>query len=238
MKLTIFNGSPRGVNSSSKLLADHFLKGFGDMETHEVKVEYLTKTRNLEQQLALFEQSDEVIFIFPLYFDSLPYCGKNFFESLAPYIGKKNLPAMGFFVHSGFPEANQSRLAEKYLEKLTSRLGAKYLGTVIKGNTEGFTKIKHRHSVKKVLKMFEKLGAHYSKTGKFDKEIVKKFAMPEKIPAAARLVMKLLSKIRVLDHYWCKQLKKNKAYKERYNRPFLDKKQELIWEKIKEKEME
>ena len=45
MSLVIFNGSPRGTGSNSKLMADSFLKGFAAESNEESKVFYLIKKK-------------------------------------------------------------------------------------------------------------------------------------------------------------------------------------------------
>ena len=69
MSLVIFNGSPRGTGSNSKLMADSFLKGFAAESSEESKVFYLIKKKDLELHKEEFKNAEKVIFIFPLYTD-------------------------------------------------------------------------------------------------------------------------------------------------------------------------
>jgi hypothetical protein len=127
---------------------------------------------------------------------------------------------MGFLVQSGFPEAHHSRFVEKYLEKLTARLGGNYLGTVVKGGVEGI-QIKPPSMTKKLFNAFYQLGYHFSKTGTFHREIMHSLAKPEHLNAFARFFYKLLALTGLTNYYWNSQLKKNHAYNQRFNKPYL-----------------
>ena len=136
MKLALFNGSPRYKKSNSKILLEHFLKGYNRINPEQVPVHYLARYKEEETYRIAFQQADAVLIIFPLYTDSMPGIVKQFFESLVAseiQPGKK----IGFIVQSGFPEAVHSIYVERYLKKLTQRLKGEYLGTVIKGGVEG-----------------------------------------------------------------------------------------------------
>jgi len=88
MKLTVFNGSPRGKGSSTRVLLEHFLHGF------------MTAGGNTN--------------------------------------------------------------VEKYLEKLASRLGCRYVGTVIKGGCEGI-RTRPARRTRKLFESFYQLGQVYLK---------------------------------------------------------------------------
>ena len=86
MSLIIFNGSPRGRQSNSGLIAESFLNGFKSKNEEETEFFYLSETKNVNRNKEIFsyENSDKIIFVFPLYTDAMPGLVKEFFESLEP----------------------------------------------------------------------------------------------------------------------------------------------------------
>jgi NAD(P)H-dependent FMN reductase len=221
MRLTIFNGSPRGQASNSKILLEQFLKGFQENNENSYEIAYLNRTGDQEKFTELFRQAEIVLLVFPLYTDAMPGIVKLFIESLAPFCGRSNNPPVGFIVHSGFPETVHSRAVEKYLEKLARRLGCPYLGTVIKGGTEGI-QIQPPAMTRKLFAAFYQLGHSFAKTGQFDGQIMHQLAKRERFPLLVRLLFTLLSWIGVTNMYWNMQLKKNGAYQQRFARPYRD----------------
>ncbi|MCX6582455.1 MAG: NAD(P)H-dependent oxidoreductase [Candidatus Aminicenantes bacterium] len=225
MKLTIFNGSPRGKGSNTKILMDHFCKGFNAaaevnaVENNlKVNVAYLVHTDKMEELLELFEEADKVILAFPLYTDCVPGIVKYFIEQLEPLCGRENNPDMGFVVQSGFPEAVHSRAVEKFLEKLTRRLGCKYLGTVIKGGVEGI-QVQPPRMTRELFDSFYRLGVHFGKTGAFDETIIRELAKWERLPGWRLVLYKFAAFTGIANFYWNSQLKKNNAYAESFAKP-------------------
>lgn len=219
MQLTIFNGSPRGKKSNTTILMDHFVQGMNASSDHDISISYLIHTQEVGQQVELFKKSDYVIIAFPLYTDAMPAIVKNFIEKLQPFCGQENNPGLGFVVQSGFPEPIHSRAVEKYLEKLTLRLGSEYIGTIVKGGVEGI-QMMPASMTKKLFKNFYKLGVGFEKTLKFDPVILKKITPREKMSFSRLLVFKMMSKIGLGDFYWNSQLKKNGVFEQRFARPF------------------
>jgi NAD(P)H-dependent FMN reductase len=219
MKLTLFNGSPRGKGSNTKLLLEHFTRGFLETEENKVELGYLVKVDEMEELVEMFQDAERVILAFPLYTDAMPGIVKHFIENLEPLCGMKNNPEIGFIVQSGFPEAHHSRFVEKYLEKLAERLKCRYLGTVVRGGVEGI-KIQPPRMTKNLFDSFYGLGLHFGKTGAFDEEIVHSLARMENMSAFRRFIFKILGFTGLTNFYWNMQLKKNNAYANRFDRPF------------------
>ena len=220
MKLTIFNGSPKGKKSNTEILMNHFIRGFTAAGENQANIAYLVHMKKIDEHVNMFAEAQQVILAFPLYTDAMPGIVKHFIEQLEPLCGKKNNFDMGFLVQSGFPEAHHSRFVEKYLEKLTVRLGGNYLGTVIKGGVEGI-QIKPPSMTKKLFNAFYRLGYHFGKTGTFHREIMQSLAKPEHLHVFARFLYKLLALTGLTNFYWNSQLKKNRAYDQRFNKPYL-----------------
>ena len=126
MKLTVFNGSPRGKKSNTTLLLEHVLKGFMETEGNSYELEYIVN-KDVEELVEMFRKASDIILAFPLYTDCMPGIVKSFIDSLKPLCGKQDNPSIGFIVQGGFPEAYHSRFVERYLEKLAKRLNCQYV---------------------------------------------------------------------------------------------------------------
>jgi len=219
MKLTLFNGSPRGKGSNTKILLDHFQSGL--LEENDIACEtcYLNLTNRAEEYAEKFRSSDDVIIAFPLYTDSMPGIVKHFIEKLQPYCGDEGNPRLGIIIQSGFPEPTHSRHVQKYMEKLAERLGCEHTGTVIRGGVEGI-QMRPKWMTSKLYKMFHDLGVEYAKQGRFDQELIKKLAPFERMSSSRLVIFKFMKKIGISNFYWDLLLKKNNAYEKRFAKPF------------------
>jgi len=219
MKLTIFNGSPRGQESNTKILLDSFLEGFESPE-NEYKIFYLIENEIIKN-VNRFINSPNVILAFPLYTDAMPGIVKDFIEKLG--VNKKETvnASVGFMVQSGFPEAYHSRCVERYLIKLSRRMHWNYQGTLVKGGVEG---IKNRPGWmnRKLFKNLERMGEIYSQDRRFDPGTIKNLAPSERFSPVKLIFVKFLMKTGLLDSFWNQQLKKNQAYEKRFARPYKE----------------
>jgi len=221
MRLTIFNGSPRGIGSNTRILLTHFLNGFMSFNDNQHEIYYLSQLDDLARQVDAFKNAEQVILAFPLYTDAMPGIVKNFIESLEPFCGREENPRLGFIVQSGFPEPIHTLYLEKYLAKLAQRLGCNYIGTVRKGGQEGI-KDQPAWMTKKVFQSFFQLGIAYTLTGRFDEKIIQKFTQPERMSRFKIGVYKFLQKIGIINFYWDNQLKKNNVFEKRFAQSFSE----------------
>ena len=99
---------------------------------------------------------------------------------MEPFCDKKGSPDIGFIVQSGFPESAHSRYVARYLEKLAERLGCVCKGIVVRGGVEGIQG-QPALMTRKLFKSFYQLGKFFGHTRKFDDEIVRRLAKPEKL---------------------------------------------------------
>jgi len=215
MKLTVFNGSPRGKNSNTGILLEHFLKGFMTTEGNTYESAYLVCVKESADFLKLFQEAEQVLLAFPLYTDAMPAIVKTFIESLEPLCGGKGNPDIGFIVQGGLPEATHSRYVERYLDKLSARLGCKYKGTVTRGGVEG---VQGQPSLmtRKLFKSFYELGKAFGQTGEFDEQMIRNLAQPERLSRFRFWIFRLAG-----HHlYWNPMLKKNKAFEKRFAKPY------------------
>jgi hypothetical protein len=221
MQLTVYNGSPRGQKSNTKLLLDRFLSGFEGRGGKTHRLHYLVRRNERGRQVEDFAQAPgPVLLAFPLYTDCMPGLVKDFIEDLRPLCGQKGLPPAMFLVQSGFPEARHSRFVERYLKKLTRRLGCGYLGTMVRGGVEGI-RVMPAMMTRKLYGLMENLGAALADTGKLDPQLLRKLATPETLTPARRWMYEKLL-YRMTNAYWNNMLKKNNALHRREDRPFAE----------------
>lgn len=240
MRLTVINGSPRGINSNSKTLLDVFLKGFSKVEGNTYELVYLKKISDFDQLSKHLQDAENVIIAFPLYFDSMPAMVKEFFESLGKNNKQPNNKRIGFIVQSGFPEPNHFKCLERYLNKYTSSMRSSYIGTVIRGSGEGI-RIMHTiekpvHKIihfigrntnlggvgyflnnKRTLNQFYQLGLYFGQTGEFNKLIVEKLAKPYTLSKIGFFLFALISK----NLYFNVLLKNNNALDQSFSQPLI-----------------
>ena len=219
MKLTVYNGSPRGTNSNTKLLLEQFLRGFCETPGNEYELIYLNHVDKQEEFVEKFGSAESVLLACPVYTDAMPAVVKTFIESLAPLRKRESNPGIGFILQSGFAEAIHSRALEKYMIKLAKRLGCPLYGTTVRGGIEGIQSMPS-YMTKKVFNLYYKLGKHFGVTGRFSPEIVRKISGREQFSNTAKITVKIMSVLKLSDIYWNNQLKKNSAYEKRYDRPY------------------
>jgi len=240
MKLTVFNGSPRGKESNTGTLLEHFLKGFIETQGNIYELAYLIRVKERNKFVELFREAEQVLVVFPLSNDAMPSIVKGFIESLEPLCKRADNPAIGFIVQSGLPEPIHSRYVERYLEKLAVRLGCRYQGTVIKGGVEAiripplldkkihkwicqigqvtdFAGVGHFIDTEKLYRTFYGLGRTFGKVGEFDREIVTKLARPEKLTRFGFWVFQTV----VHNLYFNLLLKRNNAFAKKSDRPYV-----------------
>ncbi|RLD57640.1 MAG: hypothetical protein DRJ01_13625 [Bacteroidetes bacterium] len=219
MKLTIFNGSPRGEQSNSTILIEQFLIGYNIINSDNVSINYILKSKLEKERKEIFQNADIILIFFPLYTDCMPGIVKKFFEDIADLKINKS-KKIGFIVQSGFPEAIHSTFVERYLNKFTKRLKCEYLGTVIKGGVEGI-KIMPPFMTKKLFSRFQDLGEYFAKNECFSPEIKKKLLKPYKMSLGRKIMFFIFSKTGMANFYWNSNLKKNNAFEKRFDKPFV-----------------
>jgi len=217
----LFNGSPRGQASNTRLLLDAFACGFTRSGRHTVEWVDLANSVSIEAGIDGLVKADRVILAFPLYTDAMPGIVKTFIESLVPLRGKVDIPPLGFIVHSGFPEPIHSRALEMYLDKLCRRLGCRSLGTVIKGNSERLRQ-QPPWMTRTVIDRFRKLGIEMAVTGSFDTGIQAQIAGRETITPFALGIFRLLNLFGLTTRSWDQKMRRNGAFAKRFARPYLN----------------
>jgi len=218
MKLAVFNGSPRRKASNSKILMDQFLDGFRTISSEQFEVHYLIDIKKSIDHLKVFSQADYVIFILPLYTDSMPGIVKYFFEMLDKQTFKPE-KKLGFIVQSGFPETNHSIYLERYLRRFTARIQCQYLGTVIKGGVEGI-QIKPPAWNRSLYNAFKNLGEYFAEYREFDPGIVKRLGKHHHFGLFRRFMFAFFGFFGLTNYYWNIRLKEHGAFSRRFDTPY------------------
>lgn len=218
MKLVIFNGSPKKGKNNTAVLTGSLLKGFTENAGNSYEEHRLNGFKSLNEAVEIFKQSEYILLAFPLYSYSMPAGVMEFIEALEPLCGKCAGKKIGYLVQFGFPEAVHARALEKYQKKLTERLGAEYLGTIIKGGCNNLS-IGPERFFKKILNGAYEIGRTFGKSGKLDKNMLDEYSKPENQTKKSRLKMKLFCMM-ANKFYWGAELKKNGAYDRSFARPY------------------
>jgi len=60
MRLTVFNGSPRGKGSNTKILLENFINGFMTTEGNTYELAYLNRVKDRDNFMKLFQKAEQV----------------------------------------------------------------------------------------------------------------------------------------------------------------------------------
>lgn len=217
--IAIYNGSPRGLNSNSKILIENMCEGITINSDTNIDIKLLSDYKKHDEFISQMDNYDTHIFVLPLYVHAMPSIVMSIIEKLdEEKLKGKNI---GFVIQSGFPEASQSYYLRAYFGLLSIRLGANYIGTAIRGGVEGM-RMKPENANKKLFMEFMELGKSLIVTGCFSDEAVAKMAKIEKLPLIAKIIFKLLTPTGLVNFYWNISLKKNQAYEKRFDKPYLN----------------
>ncbi|MFT3983350.1 MAG: hypothetical protein QM697_05555 [Lachnospiraceae bacterium] len=223
MQLTIFSCSPQvKEKSASAFIAEAFRIGFTADHQNSAFICHLRDRGEWKLHKKAFAKSEQVLFVLPLYVDCIPGILMEFLEYIEDWrtvegaFGEKRL---SFIVQSGFPEALQLRVCEKYLEQLPSRLGCQYGGTLLKGGQYGVAYAMGRRAKTQTGGAFAEWGKQYAKTQRFTKEEATAFAAPERFSKkTVRLFKLLMPASRIM---WNRLAKRNGATQRLDAKPYL-----------------
>lgn len=109
-KIIILNGSPRAPKSNSKRYAEIFSK----YSTAETAYYDITKKNHLEL-CSKMEDFSDVLFVFPLYADSLPVVFLNFLKTLEINPPRRK-PVISILINCGFLEYQQNEIAIRMMK--------------------------------------------------------------------------------------------------------------------------
>ncbi len=218
-KWVIYNGSPRGNHSNSKLIIEKIIMGMKAQGVEDIEVRNLINIKEHKMWAENFSSVQNNLFVFPLYVHAMPGSVMKFFEQLKPVNNKE--VHMAFLVQSGFPETSQSYYLRPYLELMTKRLGISFDGTIIKGGVEGI-QMKPEKANKKFFDQMESIGRTYAGKGIMDLTLKKEYEKSEYLSKGMQLLFSIFSLTGLTNCYWDANLKKNGAYEKRFAKPYTE----------------
>ncbi|MFY9855495.1 MAG: NAD(P)H-dependent oxidoreductase [Terracidiphilus sp.] len=221
--LLLLNGSPRGERSNSMKMLSRVGQGWVRGGGEQPEILHLARRSGFDRAVDAFAEVDVVLLGMPLYTDAMPALVKAYIEALAPRLaaaqsGDEN-PTLAFLVQSGFPEALHSRPLEHYFEKLSRRLGSPYAGTIVRGMGEALQTMPDEAN-KKLWARLQTLGEQLARDGRFGEKELKEVAGVERFSAFAAALLSVAVRLPVAQYGWNSQLKKNGAWKHRFDAPY------------------
>jgi hypothetical protein len=220
--LLLLNGSPRGAGSNSMRILSRVERGWRAHAGTGATVEtlHLAKRSQFDRAVEAYAEADTVLIGMPLYADAMPSLVKEYFEQLAPYVGRTGNPRMAFVAQSGFSEGLHSRGLERYFERLAERLGAPYGGTIVRGGGESLRSMPDEAS-KKLWASLVALGESLAREGRFDPELLASVVGIERFSPLTAAVLGVALKWPLPAIMW-PELKKNGAWDRRDARPYVE----------------
>ena len=220
MRLNIFNCSPRGKRSNTRVLAGAFAEGFLETEgpagRNDVREYFISDPGEFRLASEVFGEPCVALIAFPIYVDAMPAIAKSFIEEIAAYKGRCSSTRMLFLIQSGFPEETHTRPMKAYLEKLAKRLGAPCDGVIRMGGGEGARdRVRGSKGGGKMFERYRMLGRGYAANGVLDEAILAKLAGPKRLPALLTPLVLPLANF----FFWDRELKRNDAFGKRFDKP-------------------
>lgn len=202
MKLTIFNGSPRGESSNSTRMIPWII---GESSGN---ICYLNKLTHHESYIETAESADTILFVFPLYVDSMPGITKSFFELMESRKEFFYRKPVYFVIHSGFPEMIQSRTLSRYLAYFSLKvMNMDYMGTVIIGGSEAM-QLAPDGAFRKLQSKLKIVGTAVNNREKIPENINLSINKRERLTALQRFIFKINP---LKNFYWNYRAKKHGA---------------------------
>lgn len=212
MSFLICNGSPRGDMSNSHVIGKWIFKE-GD------KTILLKSIKKFPEYLNDLITYKKIVFIYPLYVDGMPGIVKEFFEFIEDNkIAVKNKSFL-FIVHCGFSEAVHLRVVERYHNILAGIYGLKSVNTILSPGSEGI-RLMPDNMNKKRKSGITNLANCFRNGENLTESILQQLAGDEIMTKKKRVMFKILRLFGLTNMYWNSQLKKNKAYSNRFDKPY------------------
>ncbi len=218
MNLLTINGSPRGKSSNTNKLIEYFTKEITPASVKTLHLKEFYDKNDFGFVIEEFKNYEVVLIGFPLYADWTPGFVKLFFEAMGENIQPFKDKQFLYLTQCGFPESHHCRFVEKYCERFTKRIGGKYMGTIVRGGSEGARLIPEKFF--KDSKKLAQLGKIFEAEKRLDKNLLKSIAKPEKLTKAGLTRMRLMLKTPFSNLYWNSQLKKNGVFEKRFDKPY------------------
>ena len=185
-KLLIINGSPRAKKSNSGRYAEIFKTHYKGKTS-----EYIVASRKHEVLFEKINYYSDILFVFPLYCDSVPTILLDFLKSLSQY-KSEHKPTVHVMINCGFIEPKQNFTAVEIMRLFAKQSGYPFGSILCIGSGEAILDTPFRFCVERKIRSF----ARSVKKGQ------KKFAS---------VTMPLTKKIfvRASTNYWIKYGERN-----------------------------
>lgn len=217
MKISVFNGSPRGVKSNSARILDWVIEGIGqDLDKYLIR-----NISNHKEYLEKASDSDLFIMAFPLYTDGMPAIVMKFFEEMARESEKIKGKKILYIIHSGFPEGCQSVPLKNYLIRFTGKLEMELYDVIIKSGSEAYRAMPDE-ALKKQRAMFVEIGKSAAAGNPIHEKISAKLMSPYKFSGFSIIVVKIMKKMGLIDMYFKKQIKENGVLDKSRDMPYIE----------------
>lgn len=206
MHYTIFSCSPQSNSkSTSYLIARKVQEGLTN-NSEDVTDIFSINNRNLWNECReAFYESETIIFVIPLYVESVPGLFLEFLETIDRE--KKKHRKMSFIIQGGFEEASQLRVAEEFLKGIPEYFNCSYAGTVVKGGLFGMATIRSEKFRKRIGDNFKDIMKKYKENNEFDEILSKEFAGAEFLSRGMLLLGRLTKPLnRLIWYYTAKKL--------------------------------
>ncbi len=179
---------------------------------------HLASKKSVEELSELLQKHHKMIVIYPLYVDSMPGIVKLFFENLESnqlFKGKDIL----FIIHSGFSEAVHLRVLERYHAILKDILQLNTVETIITPGSEG-VRLMPDSMNKKRRTLLLKVNESFRRSNTIDTVTKNNLAGDETMSKNKKFFIRIANFLGLTKIYWNRQLKRNNAYKKRFDKPY------------------
>lgn len=213
MQYLMINGSPRPHNSNSGQIIDNLILGLQKAHVSSIETVNLRTEKDRCKCAEMLSKVTHALIIFPLYIDAMPGIVMDFLEKLSPYQKSLHNLHIGFIVHSGFPETRHCLAIKKYLDRLPSLLGTRYMGCITFGGSMTLDDARKETIIQ--------IGQLLAQNNAFDQDTAKKLTRFDHLPLYMVPLFKIIVRSKRMQHYWIDQLKKNDAYSQRNDMPYF-----------------
>jgi multimeric flavodoxin WrbA len=215
-------GSPRGPNSTSNSLGTYLVEKLEKKGVPYEKIyisQCLSSNEKKSALLRLVDESDLIIFAFPLYVDSLHSQVIETLELISEHVkGKHDLDKKSFAAisNSGFPETKQNIIALAVCRLFAKQVGFNWAGGLAMGGGEMIAG-----------QPLSELGGRVRNKTKALEIAADALAQGDPIPEKAVALMSKLGIPRwlyiwVANRRWKRNAKRNIAVKKMYDQPFKE----------------
>jgi len=231
----LLNGSPRGRESNSRLILSWIACGLSGKTPERFnpgdkvsKRDYagfpvldLARTNDVPAQIAACKQATFIILVFPLYTDSVPGIVKNFLEQLAATLTTTEFAAkkLAIAIQSGFPEGIHTENTAHWCARLCERLCCGNAGIIHLGDMEGI-RIMPEAMTKKIRLGFLQAGRELASSGAISTATSTLLTGDRLLSAKKQRILRFFKALGLTNLYWNMNLKKHKAFSQRFYAPY------------------